>query len=264
MASLNLNYKARQYANGDVLTADDYNSLDETVERIAGVIDNKLEDIPMLSLSELEQILNEVEETKETVDYIRIQIKNFNAVIGSEITDEVEIGNTIHMLTLQWELNGTEPAWIRINGESVNTTSSFKTYSNLSIDKDTEYILTVSDREGAEDSASVMLSFKNRVYYGVDAVPENIDQDFVRGLNSSKLVKDNKLEFTTNATSNDYIWYCCPASFGEPVFTFGSMSGGFTKIATVESVANSYGYSQQYNVYRSDYPGLGLITIKVQ
>jgi hypothetical protein len=62
--------------------------------------------------------------------------------------------------------------------------------------------------------------------------------------------------YSSEAVGTEYNWYCFPTRYGIPTFYAGGFQGGFQKIQTL-SFTNSYGYTEDYEIYRSDYPDIG-------
>jgi hypothetical protein len=54
-----------------------------------------------------------------------------------------------------------------------------------------------------------------------------------------------------------------PSRFGTCAFTVGGFTGGFQMIATI-AFTNASGYTENYDIYRSDYAKLGNTTVTVQ
>ena len=138
-----------------------------------------------------------------------------------------------------------EPKWENMNGHS----SGF-----------VKATLYGTDDHGGEASREVSINWYNGVYTG--AKPSgSIDSAFVLGL--SKTLQGGRAKtFTANAGVGEYIWYACPVSYGTPNFNVGGFDGGFSKMATFD-FTNAPGYTEPYQVWRSDNDGLGATTVKV-
>ena len=120
--------------------------------------------------------------------------------------------------------------------------------------------LIVNDDRGAA-SKTARIQWLNGVYTGAAAAPSTIDSAFIQTLSKS-LQSDKGKTFTVNAATGAYIWYACPARYGAPNFNVGGFDGGFSKVATFD-FTNSSGYTEEYQVWRSDNAGLGSTTVKV-
>lgn len=121
--------------------------------------------------------------------------------------------------------------------------------------------LTVKDDRGAAASKTARIQWLNGVYTGAAEAPATIDSAFIRTLTKS-LQSGKGKTFTVNAATGKYIWYACPARYGTPNFNVGGFDGGFSKVAALD-YTNAVGYTEEYQVWRSDNAGLGSTTVKV-
>lgn len=119
----------------------------------------------------------------------------------------------------------------------------------------------VKDTRDAEETKTASIQWLNGVYTGAAAAPAAINSAFVRTLTKS-LQSGKGKTFTVNAATGAYIWYACPDRYGTPSFNVGGFDGGFSKVATVD-YTNPSGYTESYQVWRSDNAGLGATTVKV-
>lgn len=122
-------------------------------------------------------------------------------------------------------------------------------------------VLTVKDDRGAAASKTASIQWFNGVYTGAAEAPATIDSAFILTLTKS-LQSGKGKTFTVNAATGQYIWYACPVSYGTPAFNVGGFDGGFSKVATFD-FTNVVGYTEEYQVWRSDNAGLGSTTVKV-
>lgn len=116
-------------------------------------------------------------------------------------------------------------------------------------------VLTVKDDRGAAASKTASIQWLNGVYTGAAAVLS------FRAMTKS-LQSDRVKTFTVNAGAGEYIWYACPGRYGTPSFNVGGFDGGFSKVGTL-NYTNPSGYTENYQVWRSDNAGLGTTTVKV-
>ena len=195
-----------------------------------------------------------------------------------------EIGTAVTGIDVAWVLNktpvdqviavsgavGSEDTVIIENvGADVRSTtaltgSAATQWNGVKTQEKTSGTLTVElivndDRGGA--SKSVSIQWLNGVYTGAAAAPAAIDSAFIRTLTKS-LQSGKGKTFTVNAATGAYIWYACPVSYGTPNFNVGGFDGGFGKVATLD-YTNPSGYTESYQVWRSDNAGLGATTVKV-
>lgn len=120
--------------------------------------------------------------------------------------------------------------------------------------------LAVKDDRGAAASKTASIQWLNGVYTGAAAAPAAIDSAFIRTLTKS-LQSGKSKTFTVNAATGAYIWYACPVRYGTPNFNVGGFDGGFSIVDTLD-YTNPSGYTESYQVWRSDNAGLGSTTVK--
>lgn len=119
----------------------------------------------------------------------------------------------------------------------------------------------VKDSRDAEETKTASIQWLNGVYTGAAAIPATINSAFIRTLTKS-LQSGKGKTFTVNAATGAYIWYACPVRYGTPAFNVGGFDGGFGKVATLD-YTNPSGYTESYQVWRSDNAGLGSTTVVV-
>ena len=136
------------------------------------------------------------------------------------------------------------------------------TLSNVSTN--TVITLTADDVLGddyPQKSTSVTLRFLNRLYYG-KALVGTINSAFVLALSTQPLSSTRQVNFNITTGENEFIWFCCPVAYGTPSFKTNGFNGGLTLEATI-TLVNASGYSESYNVYKSDNHNLGLTSVEV-
>lgn len=112
-----------------------------------------------------------------------------------------------------------------------------------------------------ERKSYATICFYNGIYWGAATTPGEINSAFLLTL-SHRLQPALSLNFTCNTGVDEYIWYAAPSSYGTPLFNVGGFDGGFSKITTF-NFTNSSGYSDNYDVWRSDNANLGSTVVKV-
>lgn len=180
-------------------------------------------------------------------------------VIANVVPATVEKGATQTTATVKWATNKT-PVSLTVEGESVSPDTTSKELTGLQITAEKTFTVVAADSRGSQTATAVM-RFCNGVYTGAAAAPAAVDSAFIRTLTKT-LQSGRSRTFTVNAAAGQYIWYACPASYGTPVFNVGGFDGGFSKAATLD-YTNPSGYTESYQVWRSDNAGLGQTTVKV-
>ena len=196
-----------------------------------------------------------VKDALDDLLYTAIQITAFSNNVNT-----VEMGSTVNTVVLNWNYNKT-PKTLTLDRESIGVTLKTKTIENAAIKQNKTFTLKATDDRNAVSQKSTNISFLNGVYYGAAVAPDAIDSAFV--LTLTKTLQGGKGKtFTVNAESGESIFYIIPSRYGTPAFKVGGFDGGFTKTATIQ-FTNSSGYTESYDVWKSDNTGLGNTTVVV-
>ena len=208
--------------------------------------------------SDVTDRLDKLEEAVDDIQYKAIEIRSFTSDHSI-----VEMGATVANVTLTWDLS-KDPASQNLDGSPVSLELRSKTMSGVNLKGNKTYTLKVTDERDASASKSTTVSFLNGVYYGASTVSDttSIDHAFIQSL--TKVLSNSKSrDITVDAGADGYIYYCLPSRLGTPVFFVGGFEGGFI-LAKTFSYQNINGYSEEYNVYRSNHAGLGSITVNIK
>lgn len=170
-----------------------------------------------------------------------------------------EKGGTVDKVTLSWRTNKTAVS-VSVDGQAIDPTTSQVAFDSQNITSNKTYTVIASDTR-REVAATAQIKFYNGVYYGEKPAPQELDSAFIQTLPKT-LRGDAKMTFFVDAPSGAYIWYACPVRYGTPNFNVGGFDGGFSLAATFD-FTNPSGYTESYQVWRSDNTGLGKTTVKV-
>lgn len=208
--------------------------------------------------SDVTDRLDKLEEAVDDIQYEVIEIRSFTSDHSI-----VEMGATVTNITLTWGLS-KDPASQNLDGSPVSLELRSKTMSGVNLKGNKTYTLKVTDERDASVSKTTTVSFLNGVYYGVSTVGDasSIDHAFIQSL-TKVLTNSKSRDITVDAGADGYIYYCLPSRLGTPVFFVGGFEGGFI-LAKTFSYQNINGYSEEYNVYRSNHAGLGSVTVNVK
>jgi hypothetical protein len=195
--------------------------------------------------TETEKRLDKLEEQMADLLYEAISITSFSHNAGTK-----EMGDTVKSVALNWAINKT-PDTLTLDGETLDVTLTSKALSGLSITKDNgkTWTLKATDERGAVSTNTTSISFQNGIYYGAAAMPDTVNSAFVMAL-ANKLLSGTKNRTVTIAGGDGlYAWYAYPKRLGTSLFNIG----GFDYEYEVETVSftNSFGYTEDYYVYRS-------------
>ena len=212
----------------------------------------------------LQQLESNYGELKSAVDdllYVPIQVTSF-----ASSPSTVEKGVEVTEATLSWELN-KDPKTLTI-GETelpLQKKGSQK-FDGLEITANHKFTISATDERNKTVTKDAAINFYNGVYYGVSAIPEAYNSEFIIAIGNSgkKTLRSSKLtSFSVTAEDGQYIYYCLPVSMGTCSFKVGGFDGGFDLVATLD-YTNEPGHEESYRIYRSTNAGLGATTVEVK
>ena len=196
--------------------------------------------------------LNNIERALDSLLYKAITISSFN------ITKSVaEFGETLSNITLSWSFSKL-PTYQRLDGVELDLSLRSLVVEGPITSNKTFKIETSDGKTNV--SRSVSISFLNGRYYG-SRTEGTYNSEFILSLNK-QLATSKNTTFTTNCGDSQYIYFAIPSRFGTPTFSVGGFVGGFIKAATID-FTNFYGYTEKYDIYRSNNPSLGNKTVTV-
>lgn len=109
--------------------------------------------------------------------------------------------------------------------------------------------LSVTGADGVSKSRTIYVAIQQRIYYGV---AKTFNQEEL----NSKLASTCADTLTwEDAELDQYVWYAYPVNFGECYFYGPIGEGGFEE-PVVQNLENTYGYTENYYIYRSTRAGL--------
>jgi len=240
---------------GKELSSNDYTNEDKEA---VSTIQDKADKVTVTNMqTQITSLINQVNIIKNLLGIggvQTLQITNFSANITS-----AELGSVINSINFAWDYNG-EPTSQKFEGETIDVNLRNYTYTGA-VSANKTFTLTATDSDGSVKTATVSIKFYNGVYYGVSS-STNYNSALISSL--TKVLSDTKeRNITVDAKKEDeYIYYCIPSRLGVPTFNVGGFDGGFEKMATIP-FTNSNGYTEDYDIYRSDNPGLGATTVRI-
>ena len=222
--------------------------------------------IPAGDVAALEAQVEALAQRVDDLHYVPIAISSLsitNTVLKSgskESNTLIEIGAIVDAITFAWKFS-REPASATFAGDSIAVNSTGATKSGLSVTTDKSWTLTATGDKGEKVSKPAGVTFQRGVYYGVLSSTADLTSATIRSL-TRKLQGSMDMTFTVNAGATQVIVYALPARYGTPNFNVGGFDGGFHLAAAI-NFENSSGFTEAYNVWVSDNPGLGNTTVKV-
>ena len=196
--------------------------------------------------------LNNIERALDSLLYKAISISSFNAsrTVG-------EFGENLINITLSWSFNKT-PTYQRLDGANLDIeTRSLVIEESIT----TNRLFKIEAGDGKTDvSRTIGVSFYNGRYHGVSA-ERDYDSNFILKLTKT-LTNSRSGNFTVNCGAGQYIYFAMPIRFGTPTFSVGGFSGGFVRVAAFD-FTNSFGYTEPYEIWKSENSDLGNTTVVV-
>lgn len=203
----------------------------------------------------VETALDKLVKQMGDVLYEAIAITSFSNNVNT-----VEMGSTVNTIVLNWAMNKV-PKTLTLDGSMIDVNLKTKTIEGAGIKQNKTYTLKATDERDASAQKNTNITFLNGVYWGVAANASEFDSAFIlkltKGLQGSK-----GKTFTVNAAAGQHIYYAIPTRYGTPAFKVGGFDGGFAKAGTIQ-FTNASGYTESYDIWKSDNAGLGSTTVVV-
>lgn len=183
-----------------------------------------------------------------------VNIKSFTSNTPTPL-----VGDTVTSLTLQWELD-KEPTTQKINGELIDNTLRRLTL-NEPITDNKDFTLEVTDVKGNVTTSSFTFVFVDKVYCGT-TTQTHYNGDTINSLQNAILSEGYFDEIVLTATKDEYMVFFVPSTFSTPRFYVDGVEDGFDQVGTVQ-YTDERGFTSNYDVYRSENKGLGIIDIQI-
>lgn len=216
-------------------------------------------------------ILTDITTIKQWIDnkdYVSLTLASFTVSDGI-----YEMGEAVESVSFSWSYNNGKEPKTQLFGETptqngtfsgtdIGTTARSKTIENKDgFTTNKSWRLSAVGDKGETTYKDAGITFLNGVYYGALEEPNIYDSAFILRL-KKELRSGKKPSFEVTANKNEYIYYCLPTRMGKCSFSMGGFSGGFELVKTIE-FTNGEGYKEDYYIYRSEQPNLGVSTVNV-
>ena len=192
----------------------------------------------------------------QTLKQTCVEIQDF-----SIMPKYTEAGVTLGVIVLSWVLDN----YSTIASQTINGVSISPEVRSLTLEgeftQSTTFNLVVTDGIGNVKTAQTKLEVLYPVFYGVSTAQTTYSEGFIYGL-SKVIPTKEEFEFSTASAESEYIYFCAPDSYGECTFFHRGFEGGVQYVDSV-SLHLSETLVETYNIYRSDYPGLGNTRLRV-
>lgn len=159
-----------------------------------------------------------------------------------------EKGVTVTNLILSWSINKSIVSQSINQGiGSLDPSLRSHSLSGLTLTTNTSYMITVNDGKTPATSTATV-SFMQKRYWGTSALTSLADGDIIA---LSSEFSSSRAQSRTMNGNGEYIYFAYPSSFGAATFTVnGLLSTAWTLVT--RSFINASGYSESYNIYRSN------------
>lgn len=204
--------------------------------------------------------INSVGDALDYLLYKPLSISSFNINIDRNL----EMGRIIEECVLKWSYNKKiKEQYISIDNENFSISTDIYEYNYYtSFNSNKTFTLVGKDEKDKTASSTIRITYYNRVYWGVSNLI-TYDNNFLREELANSTLSDNKNRtIQVNATEGQYIYYALPSRLGTPMFKVNGFEGGFEKVSTI-SFTNNYGFTEDYDIYKSDNANLGNTTVVI-
>ncbi len=164
-----------------------------------------------------------------------------------------ELGDTITGITFNWLTNKSGINNTLTSGGTFGTSINTFNLTGTSITADTSFNLSFFDGINTANSNS-NIKFYNKIYFGNYSGSSITGSSQVIGLNSNinYLMTGNTYNKASISGNSNYIYICYPSHFGVlDIFVNNNYVNSF--ISNIISFTNTFGYSENYYILRSNY-----------
>lgn len=255
--------KMFRWAYADIISAERMNIININIENLWTAL-NDLESSLSLNASNITYNSYGYTSVQEALDSLLYTPLAINS-LSLSVNNTVEIGRVINGCAISWSYNKstiTEQT-LTIGGTVYSLSLDSRSYSYTSqISNNISFSLTGKDEKDNTSTRTVSIVYCNRVFWGVSSSTTYNNSFFANELTNSTLSNNKNRSITVNAGIGQYIYYAIPSRLGACTFKVGGFEGGFSNVATF-SLTNTYGFTEDYDIYRSDNTGLGNTTIEI-
>lgn len=143
---------------------------------------------------------------------------------------------------------------------NTNFCISNNTYTKNTYNATVTYTITAT-RGYVTKTATNTLTWTSPMFFGTGAAGQTLAA-FLSGPKTQILQNTKNTTFTETATGLNKIYFACRSGYGTITFTVGGFVGGFTQTYSSIPYTNIYGFTENYDLYESDFAGLGTIIVQ--
>ena len=178
----------------------------------------------------------------------------------------LEKGTVLTSISVEWSLSKTIPTGSQtITGADIDSPTlavgdrdDIITATGAGISDNSTITLSVSDGDALEQSPSTRsftFQFQWPVFFGGAEDPGTITNSWLQTTLDSQLRANKSVSFSVSAVVDEYAWFACPSSYGNPSFTVNGFGADFVQVhgtGDFFSYTTVAGATTDYYVYRSE------------
>jgi hypothetical protein len=145
---------------------------------------------------------------------------------------------------------------------SASFTSALAPYTESTYGASITFTLTAVRNTILTRVGTATFTWTQIVHIDVGTVPGAYNSAFVGSL-AGNLQTTELGTYTVNPGAGQYIFFAFRSAYGTPSFTIGGFSGGMSLVAAGVSVINAHGFTENFDIWKSDTANLGLTTVVV-
>jgi len=252
----------KQAALANPASSGSYGSASETLTatidlhgRVTAMADTPIQ-IAEAQVTDLPADLSDIFARLAALEYVLPDISGLSNSVGT-----VEKGTTVNTVPLSWTLNKvmTTESISAPGPGAITPTLTAYSVTGLSLTSDQSFTVTVGDGTNT-DAATTSVLFRNKRRWGVSATA-TADAALIDALAGSEF-STSRAQTRSMTGAAEYLYFAWPSTFGTPSFTVNGLPvTGW--VQTVVSYTNPSGFTENYDVWRSQYAQTGTFTVVV-
>lgn len=194
----------------------------------------------------------------DDLSYVELVINSFATPVVN-----FERGQVITSLGVTWSYNkGVVSQTITgpITPVSLTAAERSRTLAVSNQSSNFTLVLGALDERALNRTRNLSVNFLNKIYWGQANQPGSVNSAFILSL-QNELKANRQKSFNVNLGANVYAWFAHPVSYGVASVKTNGFDGGFNAPITI-SFTNASGFTEDYYVYRSEFPNLGITNVE--
>lgn len=257
-----------EWAYGQIIDAHRMNWINDSIYELKDALGTSGGETDASNVTYNNGTYTTVQEALDSLLYVPLSVSSFSMKLGDDTYNGnaiVEMGRRFESATtLTWSYNkpiSSITSQVITCGGTPSTANGLTHSYNSPITSNTSFTITGSDGKKSA-SRTINITYYNKIYYGVSSSTTYDSSLFIQmtGVLSNNVSRT----INVNAGEGEYVYYIFPSRLsGSPIFSVGGFVGGFSKVATY-SFSNIYGYTENYDIYRSANTNLGNVQVEIK